>query len=485
MSLRELHFNNVIIAYSEQVKYLGILLDKHLSFNSHIAAITDKATKAFWACRSMYGKTWGLNPLMIFWIYSSLIRPIVLYGASVWWHRASTQFAITRLNKLQRLVCLAMCGVMRSCPTAAMEAILGLTPLHIFIKRSAAKCAFNAAIVGKNSPRRWIPPLLDDFKDYQLLCSFTDSLPKTLVFGRKFEILFPDRRVWEYITPYACQNSMSWFTDGSKTSEGVGAGIYGPHHKISLSLGHWPSVFQAELYAIEMCASLNIDSGIVGTNINIYSDSQAALKALLSHNQTSLIVQSCYNKLQILAQCNTLKLIWVPVHSNIAGNELADELAREGSSKNFTGPEPFFRIPYSALSSSIDCWELQNCIKHWNLVPGLTQSKKTISPFKFSPTVISKLGKPALRRVVGYLSGHCPLKYHLFKMNLVSDSECRLCRDDDETSIHILCECEALCRNRLAIFNKPFLEAQELKLFSYKDISAFIAKAESILLQLA
>ena len=84
-----------------------------------------------------------------------------------------------------------------------------------------------------------------------------------------------------------------------------------------------------------------------------------------------------------------------------------------------------------------------------------------------------------------YLSGHCPLNYHLSKMNLVPDSECRLCREDDETSIHILCECEALCRYRLAIINKPFLEAQELKHIPYKDIAVFIAKAENIFLQLA
>ena len=69
-------------------------------------------------------------------------------------------------------------------------------------------------------------------------------------------------------------------------------------------------------------------------------------------------------------------------------------------------------------------------------------------------------------------------------MNLTSDFECRLCRDNEETSIHILCECEALCRNRPAIFNKPSLEAKKLKKTSYKYVSAFIAKAESIPLQL-
>ena len=106
--------------------------------------------------------------------------------------------------------------------------------------------------------------LLDDFKEYQLLCSFTDNLPKTSVFDRKFEIIFSDRCVWEYIIPYAHHNSISRFTDASKTSEAVGAGKNGPHYKIVLSLGHWPSAFQAcKVYAIELFISLNIDSGIV------------------------------------------------------------------------------------------------------------------------------------------------------------------------------------------------------------------------------
>jgi len=39
-----------------------------------------------------------------------------------------------------------------------------------------------------------------------------------------------------------------------------------------------------------------------------------------------------------LAEHNRIKLIWVPGHKKIDENEIADQLAREGSSNPFTGP---------------------------------------------------------------------------------------------------------------------------------------------------
>ena len=52
----------------------------------------------------------------------------------------------------------------------------------------------------------------------------------------------------------------SWFTDGSRTDSGTGAGIYGvrPNRSFSFPLSKFASVFQTEIYAIIQCACENI-----------------------------------------------------------------------------------------------------------------------------------------------------------------------------------------------------------------------------------
>jgi hypothetical protein len=43
----------------------------------------------------------------------------------------------TELSKLQRMTCLGITGAMRTAPTAAMEDLLGLRPLHLQVEAEA------------------------------------------------------------------------------------------------------------------------------------------------------------------------------------------------------------------------------------------------------------------------------------------------------------------------------------------------------------
>jgi hypothetical protein len=110
----------------KSVKYLGLIFDKGLTWKKQLNKAISKAYKAFWTCRGTFGKTWGLKPKVVYWIYTAVVRPIVTYAATIWWPRVKTSQA--ELSKLQRLVCLGIMGAMRSAPTAAMEVLLGLPP---------------------------------------------------------------------------------------------------------------------------------------------------------------------------------------------------------------------------------------------------------------------------------------------------------------------------------------------------------------------
>jgi hypothetical protein len=45
-----------------EVKYLGLTLDKGLTWKTQLENVINKAYRAFWTCKGTYGKTWGLKP---------------------------------------------------------------------------------------------------------------------------------------------------------------------------------------------------------------------------------------------------------------------------------------------------------------------------------------------------------------------------------------------------------------------------------------
>ena len=84
---------------------------------------------------------------------------------------------------------------------------------------------------------------------------------------------------------------------GTKTSTETGAGVFGPNLRYSEPMGKFPSVFQAEVHAIERCAQFNLDRKYKSREIAILSDSQAAIKALSSNVIKSRMVWDCLSTL--------------------------------------------------------------------------------------------------------------------------------------------------------------------------------------------
>jgi quinolinate synthase len=74
-------------------------------------------------------------------------------------------------------------------------------------------------------------------------------------------------------------------------------------------------VFQTEIYAILQCTCENIRRAYEQKWILIYSNSQAALKALSSLKVTSGLVAECLDALSVMADQKEVTLTWLPGHS--------------------------------------------------------------------------------------------------------------------------------------------------------------------------
>jgi len=86
-----------------------------------------------------------------------------------------------------------------------------------------------------------------------------------------------------------------WFTDGSRTVKGTGAGVYvqSANRRFSISLGKHATIFQTEVYVILACVHEIETQDRPEKYVSICSDSQVALKALQAAKTTSPLVQQC------------------------------------------------------------------------------------------------------------------------------------------------------------------------------------------------
>lgn len=126
------------------------------------------------------------------------------------------------------------------------------------------------------------------------------------------------------------------YTDGSRLQafgqSGASVYIQTAEQEHVLPLGKYSTVFQVEVFAILNCVnSLQTESE---SSIAICSDSQAALMALKSAKTSSKLVAETTKALKYLSVYDSVRLLWVPGHSDVPGNEVADVLAKQAACMN-------------------------------------------------------------------------------------------------------------------------------------------------------
>ena len=336
---------------------------------------------------------------------------------------------------------------MRTTPTAVMGLIACVEPLHIAITAGAAQTMGYLLAAGRwawGTKRTRFPR---DIISLPTLAMRQDKMAKHYNFTNLFQTCIPEWEAWKKDGGNSLLQGDIWYTNGSKGDEWTGAGLYDSALRRGLAIppGRFPTVFQMEVFAILRCAEILRKEGKVGKCITICCDSQAAITAVGKPDISSILVWECKEALNQLVEGNKVNLLWVPGHKGIRGCERADQQAKNGAARRPIGPEPLLGLAACCTKLAIKNWVVPKHESYWEQVEGCRQAKAILGIRRRvtrAREILSLLKKEA-RIMIQMLKGHNHFNYHKYKLGLCPTTTCNSYGRDDETSIHVLCQCPA------------------------------------------
>jgi ribonuclease HI len=448
--LKHVKLNGKVIAEVEEFKYLGVIIDNKLSWTSHIKHIIEKSRKSLWATRAMVAKSWGISPKIMMWVYKQIILPRITYGSVVWWHKAKIKKYSSKLDSLQRAALMMVTGAMRSTPTKSLNVLMNVNSLEMQIQSTAMKtCArlrWNGSWIsqGNQLEHREISKFLDLITG-NISCDKTEIRWNT---NYKYDTIINERNTWNRGL-YIENNPNCWYSDGSKKDDKVAFGIYNPIKDVVFEarISDSGTIMQAEMKGIQECAKRMSQEGNQGGRALILSDSQAAIKALRNVKIFTDTTWECAQELNKLSEAMKVTVAWVPGHSNVLGNEVADRLANQGIEHEYIDVE--VPIAERLMENKIDEWFESKKRMDWERdKQKLAHSMNFIRGFdkKLSEKLLN-FKRNDLRVCIAMWSGHGCIKDFLFKIRKADNTNCSFCEEeDDETMEHLLCFCPALMR---------------------------------------
>jgi len=187
-----------------------------------------------------------MTPKVVHWLYSAIIRPMFCYAAVIWWSRTTYKTVSKQLEHLQRLACLYISGGVRTTSTAALEIIIGITPLSVYVKQEAMSACNRLRLVAQWVSTNCGHTLIHSHLSQLIPISKMrcDKILTKFIFGNNYAIQTPFREDWDN-NRVRLDDNVVCFTDGSRNLTHTGASYYiqSEEENISIPLGTLCSVF--------------------------------------------------------------------------------------------------------------------------------------------------------------------------------------------------------------------------------------------------
>ena len=353
-----LSMGNTPIPIKNSVRFLGLWFDSRLTWKVHIEQLLIRVNRSLNLLKMIAGSDWGADRQSLLMVYKALIRSKIDYGSIV--YDSATDAVLQCLNVFQNK-CLRVClGALCCTRIERMEVESGVPPLRLrryqltlqFASRVARETnhpcyevVMSHLMVDRPSGKGPLVNRLHSIcETVGMDLSDVDTLvreriapwlrPRFVHYDRWLrgpKATVPEREVHQRFREILVGHLDHFhiYTDGSKTDECVGASVWSRECVLQYRLPNHTSVFMSELFAIDKAIDFAMSS--THDKVVIFSDSYSSLQAINSLRTRSNEIQG--NIIHKLYDAHVLyrkaiKLIWVPGHVGIHGNEMADFYAK-------------------------------------------------------------------------------------------------------------------------------------------------------------
>lgn len=299
-----LQVENITVKASLFLLYLGIMLDTKLSWKNHIDHIGAKALAAINVLKTLGKVSWGANSEVLLQVYKGLIRAHLKWGAPLF--AGETISHLKKLGRIQYQALRFALGCMRTTPIPILLAEANEPPQEV--RRSLILNKYSLRISGwRDNP---VAPRIRGLKER------TEKIPSAQRFIKKFAPL-------GFIEPV-----FSMLNCTSKPNRP----IYFDHPWVEIVADFSPLIDLDAGYNLKNTQHAELEFNTLEVKLDkvvICSDSMIALLRIIERMRDfamDLIFLSVRGK--------SIKLLWIPAHSDMSGNTQADKLAKIALSIN-------------------------------------------------------------------------------------------------------------------------------------------------------
>lgn len=479
----------------ENIKYLGMWLDRSLLWNKHINEIAEKSFKFLNILKVLAGSGWGVHPKHLRSLYISLIRSRLDFGCFLYDHSANVH--VIKLDRMQNKALRIIGGFIKSTPIHVMESELCLPPLRVRRAYLAYKFCIKSMSLANNVTIQLFQQLNDLInvrywhnKKKPLFTTIFDKC-KTLNINSNYVHGMFSLNIWvsyisidgviecyldsvkgpkrdHEITALKCDiikeindKYYGWnkyFTDGSMSKGSRGAAYFDVNRNDSKMFKIYDNVSIMTLELIAILEALNAAHIFNDSFVVIFTDSKSALQHLAQcASGRSRGVTVAYVILNVIHSIIdngvNLKLQWVPSHIGLKGNEEADRLAKlaRSNGEQFNIKPDYTEQLFFGKTLCFDYYK--EYFDERSKEKGIWYKTIQCQPPRTPWFIDSKIKRSYVIMAHRLRSGHYPSNKFGYLMKKVNSPNCEICGIIEDVH-HLLMECNRYFIERETLMQK-------------------------------